>query len=170
MNIKSNMLKTYLRNYNEAKGVVVNKKRVLKHKTTKVPTYLISSLITILLLTLFTIIFTIIDKSNIFSIYFLASLIIYILYTIIRTTWSYNFKKKNNFENTIILDEEGLTDKSFYGIKITITWDKIKAFVIKKHTITVITDTSLYFFFDIIEKDQVLKAINKYSKDTLIIE
>ena len=99
-----------------------------------------------------------------------ASLIIYILYSIIRTTWSYNFKKKNNFENTIILDEEGLTDKSFYGIKITITWDKIKAFVIKKHTITVITDTSLYFFFDIKEKDQVLKAIDKYSKNTLIIE
>ena len=41
MNIKSNMLKTYLRNYNEAKGIVVNKKRVLKHKTTKVPTYFI---------------------------------------------------------------------------------------------------------------------------------
>ena len=170
MNIKSNMLKTYLRNYNEPKGILVNKKRVLKHKTTKVPTYFISSLITILLLTTFTIIFTIIDKSNIFSIYFLASLIIYILYIIIRTTWSYNFKKKNNFENTIILDEEGLTDKSFYGIKITISWDKIKAFVIKKHTITVITDTSLYFFFDIKEKDQVLKAIDKYSKNTLIIE
>ena len=170
MKIQSNMKKIYLRNYNEAKGVAVNKKTVLKKKTNKVPNYFISVILTIILLTIFTIIFKIIDTSKIFSIYFSSSLIIYILYTITRTIWSYNFKKKNNFENIIILDEEGLTDKSFYDIKITITWDKIKAFVVKKHTITVITDTSLYFFFDIKDKEQVLTAIKKYNQDTLIIE
>lgn len=170
MEIKSNMKNNYLKHYNIAKGIAVNKRIVLKNKTTKVPTYLTSALITIIILTILSVLFLIIDKSKIFSSYFKISLIIYIIYIIVRTIWSYNFKKKNNFQNTIVLNEEGLTDTSFYDIKINIKWNKIKAIVIKKSTITILTDTHLYFFFDIKEKDQVLKSIRQYSKNTPIIE
>lgn len=170
MEIKSNMKNNYLKHYNIAKGIAVNKRRVLKNKTTKVPTYLTTALITIIILTICSVLFLIIDKSKIFSSYFIISLIIYIIYIIVRTIWSYNFKKKKNFLNIITLNEEGLTDTSFYDIKINIKWNKIKAIVIKKSTITILTDIHLYFFFDINEKDQILKAINKYNKETLIIE
>lgn len=169
MKIESNMKNTYLKHYNIAKGIAVNKKQVLKNKTIKVPTYLISALITIVLLTIFLVIFCLIDKSKIITILYLTMLIVYIFYVIIRTTWSYNFKKKKNFLNEIILDEEGLTDQSFYGIKITLNWSKLKAIVIKKQTITILTDTNLYFFFDINEKEEILKAINRYNKDLTII-
>lgn len=171
MEIKSNMKKTYLRNYNEAKGIVVNKKRVLKYKTNKVPTYLTSSLITITLLSICTILFSIIDSSNIFKTIFLVLLIIYISYSIIRTIGSILLKKNQiDLINTITIDENGITDKSFFKIKINLSWDKIKAVVVKKYTVTFITDTQLYFFFDIKDKEEILKQVKKYSKETLIIE
>ena len=171
MEIKSNMKKTYLRNYNEAKGIVVNKKRVLKHKTNKVPTYLTSALITITLLSICTILFSIIDSSNIFKTIFLVILITYISYSIIRTIGSILLKKNQiDLINTITIDENGITDKSFFKIKINLSWDKIKAVVVKKYTVTFITDTQLYFFFDIKDKEEILKQVKKYSKETLIIE
>lgn len=171
MEIKSNMKKTYLRNYNEAKGIVVNKKRVLKHKTNKVPTYLTSALITITLLSICTILFSIIDSSNIFKTIFLVLLITYISYSIIRTIGSILLKKNQiDLINTITIDENGITDKSFFKIKINLSWDKIKAVVVKKYTVTFITDTQLYFFFDIKDKEEILKQVKKYSKETLIIE
>lgn len=171
MEIKSNMKKTYLRNYNEAKGIVVNKKRVLKHKTNKVPTYLTSALITITLLSICTILFSIIDSSNIFKTIFLVLLIIYISYSILRTIVSILLKKNQiDLINTTTIDENGITDKSFFKIKINLSWDKIKAVVVKKYTVTFITDTQLYFFFDIKDKEEILKQVKKYSKETLIIE
>ena len=171
MEIKSNMKKTYLRNYNEAKGIVVNKKRVLKHKTNKVPTYLTSALITITLLSICTILFSLIDSSNIFKTIFLVLLITYISYSIIRTIGSILLKKNQiDLINTITIDENGITDKSFFKIKINLSWDKIKAVVVKKYTVTFITDTQLYFFFDIKDKEEILKQVKKYSKETLIIE
>ncbi len=169
MKITSNMSNKYLKHYNISKGIALNKKRILKHNTIKVPTYLTSVLITIFLLLIFTIIFHYIDKSHIITIYFLVSLIFYITYSITRTIWSYNFKKKKDFINEIILDENGLTDQSFYNIKITLNWDKLKAIVIKKETITILTDTQLYFFFDLKEKEEILKTISKYTKDIKII-
>lgn len=171
MEIKSNMKKSYLKNYNEAKGIAVNKKRVLKYKTNKVPTYLTSALITITLLSLCTILFSIIDSPKIFKMYFLISLIIYVSYSIIRTIASIQLKRNQiDLINTIIIDENGITDSSFYKIKINISWNKIPAVVVKKHTITFITDTQLFFFFDIKNKDEILKLVKKYSKNTLIIE
>lgn len=170
MEIKTNMKKSYLRNYNEAKGIAVNKKRVLKHKTNKVPTYLSSVLITIILLLTCTILFSQIDSSNIFKNIFLTILITYTSYSIIRTIWSVNFKKKQNYLNTIVIDENGITDSSFYNIKININWNKITAIVIKKYTITFITDTNLYFFFDISKKEEILEQVKKYSKENLVIE
>lgn len=170
MEIKTNMKKSYLRNYNEAKGIAVNKKRVLKHKTNKVPTYLSSVLITIILLLTCTILFSLIDSSNIFKNIFLTILITYTSYSILRTIWSVNFKKKQNYLNTIVIDENGITDSSFYNIKININWNKITAIVIKKYTITFITDTHLYFFFDISKKEEILEQVKKYSKENLVIE
>jgi hypothetical protein len=55
-------------------------------------------------------------------------------------------------------------------IKITLSWEKIPAAVIKKHTVTFITDTQLFFFFDIKNKEEILKLVEKYSENTEIIE
>lgn len=170
MKIKSDMKKNYLKCYNEAKGVAVNKKRIIKNKTAKVPTYFQTVLITIILHIIFIIIFLLIDKSNIMATIFITLLILYILYAILRTIWSYNFKKKKEFINSIIIDEKGLTDSSFYNITINLNWSKLKAVVVKKHTITILTDTNLYFFFDIKEKEEIYKAIKKYNNNITIIE
>ena len=42
------------------------------------------------------------------------------------------------------------------------SWDKIKGFVVGKYTVTILTDTPIYFYFNISKKDEILKAIEKY--------
>ena len=49
-------------------------------------------------------------------------------------------------------------------------WDKIKAVVIKKYSVTILTDTNVYFYFDIKLKEDIIKCIKKYGSKTLIIE
>ena len=47
---------------------------------------------------------------------------------------------------------------------------KILGVVVKKNTVTILTDTGIYFFFFFEEKEAILKAIRKYHKNILIIE
>ena len=74
------------------------------------------------------------------------------------------------FSNTILIDKNGITDESYYGIKMIFNWSKIKGVVIGKRAITILTDTHIYFYFDISKKSEVIKAIEKYGNSDLIIE
>lgn len=69
-----------------------------------------------------------------------------------------------------MIDENGITDESYYGIKMILKWEKITGVVIGKHTITILTDTPVYFYFDIAKKEDVIKAIDKYGNKDLIIK
>ena len=81
----------------------------------------------------------------------------------------YQVRKKEHFTNVVKIDKNGITDESYYGIKMVFSWDKISALVVGKHTVTVLTDSPIYFYFNISEKDEVLKAIDKYEeKDKLV--
>lgn len=170
MKIKSDMKTNYLKHYNESRGIALNRKKILKTNTNKVPTAFQCFIITTLILIIPTILFFIIDKSKIVFILFLVMTTIYIIYEILRTIWSYNFKKKSNFINEITIDESGIIDSSFYGITINIKPENIKAIVIKRNTVTILTHISIYFFFNIKEKDIIINEIKKYNKDIKIIE
>ena len=81
----------------------------------------------------------------------------------------YKFRKEQGFDNTVTFSKEGMIDESFYGIKMTFKWEKVLAVVIKKYTITILTDTPAYFYFNITEKNNILKALEKYQvKDKVI--
>ena len=60
-----------------------------------------------------------------------------------------------------IIDDNGITNDSFQNIKMIFSWDKIKMMIVKKYSITILTDTSCYFFFDISKKDEIEKALFK---------
>lgn len=69
-----------------------------------------------------------------------------------------------------IIDEEGITDQSFYGIKMLFSWDKVKAIVINKHSIVVLMDVPMFLYFSLSLEEKITKALNKYDKTSLIIK
>ena len=68
------------------------------------------------------------------------------------------------------VDAEGIKDFSSDGMIVGFGWDNIKAVVIKKHTINILTDNSIYFFIDVKYKDRLLLAIERYNPNLLIID
>lgn len=95
---------------------------------------------------------------------------IYLTYTIIDIIEIYNIRKKQQFSNMILIDKDGITDESYYGIKMMFKWEKITGIVIGKHTVTVLTDTPVYFYFEISKKDDIIKAVEEYGNKNLIIK
>lgn len=88
--------------------------------------------------------------------------IIYLIITFCKVISINNFRKKHNFKNSIVIDKNGITDKSYHGIKMIFKWEKIIGVVISKYTVTILTDTPVYFYFNISKKDDVISAIEKY--------
>ena len=99
---------------------------------------------------------------------YLAS-VIYLIAMLVNILTIYRFRKKQKFNNTIIIDKNGITDESYYGIKMIFSFDKINAIVVGKYTVTILTDTPCYFYFDVKEKENIIKAIEKYNKEVRII-
>ena len=95
--------------------------------------------------------------------------IIYLIITFCNVISIYNFRKKHNFKNSIVIDKNGITDESYHGIKMIFKWEKIIGIVISKYTVTILTDTPVYFYFNISKKDDVISAIEKYGDKEKII-
>ena len=174
MKIETDISKKFFSRFDEARGIALHKKSVLKNKNPKTLSYTKGSLLIIILLFILSIVFALFCRFN-WRLFFLPCLtyliaIIYLIYVVSIIIETYNFRKKLQFKNTIIIDENGITDKSYKKIKMIFSWNKIKGIVIGKYTITVLTDTPVYFYFDISKKDDVIKAIEKYGKKNLIIK
>lgn len=171
MKIECN-INNYLKTYNEVKGVVKSKNRILKNKNSNCLnniTRIIISLICLIILITYMNLSNILFLNNTsYILAFISS--IYITFCIIYNIKIYSYRKKMNFQSTIVLNKEGLTDTSFQGIKMIFSWSKIKGIVIKKNSITILTDTTCYFYFDISCKEDILSALDKYATRDLIIE
>ena len=170
MKISTNISDNFLMYYDEARGIAIHKRKVLKNRNAKCLSYIQSKAIIFLTLLLLSLILILINGDLfICSLVFFLTAIIYFLIVFFRTISSYMFRKKQRFSNLIIIDEKGVTDESFYGITITIKWDKIKAIVVGKQTITVLTDTPVYFYFNIVNKEEIINYCLKYIDGSKII-
>lgn len=168
MEIKSNLKNNYFKIYNEARGVMINRSLVLKRKSTKCLGYLEMVMLLFILFAIMTVAVYFGVNRWLFYVLLIVDLFI-VLIPVLRTIWNYKWKKANNFKNTILIDKDGITDKSFKGIKITIGWDKVRGIVVKKYSLTIITKTSIYFYFDAKEQDIILKECLKYINRSKII-
>ncbi len=156
--------------YDEVKGIVSNKKRILKNKKIIFLNY------TQKLIFIFLIIFIL---SNLLlkinsDLYLISGLIVYLdslflLFSFIYLITLYIIRRKKNFESYIKLSEEGLIYESFYDIKMTFNWDKIIGIAYRKYAIVIFTDTPIYFFFPISKKDTLIESIKKYNRNIPII-
>lgn len=174
LKIDTSISKNYFVIFDEARGVAIHKKSVLKNRKSKTLSYTQGKIIVFVLLFLSSLLFAFFCKFNCYMVwlYFLTYLItiIYLAFAVISTIEIYSFREKRGFKNTILIDENGITDESYYGIKMMFKWEKITGVVIGKRAITVLTDTPVYFYFDISKKEDIIKAVEKYGNKDLIIE
>lgn len=174
--VKYDMSKNYFKCYNESQGMMINKKQVLKKKNKKVFGYLEQGL----LFLLYTIIISILSKllwfldaENVFSdilSVFVALLLVWIAIYYVAFLIAYIHEKKKSHKGELIIDEDGITDISEEKVKVGLPWEKIQGVVATKTTVTIITNSPVYFFVGNDEKEKLLKAIQKYQENLLIIE
>ena len=176
MRIKYDMTKNYFKYYNESPGVIANKDEIIKNPKIKVYNYIERGIINVMLILLaiiFSIINTYIIGENILSKILIAIslilLIIMLLYFLVFYI-SYSVENKRKHIGSLEVDAEGIKDYSDDGMIVGFSWNNIKAVVIKKHTINILTDNTIYFFIDIKYKERLLLAIDRYNKDLLIID
>lgn len=164
MKIETNLNNNFFKIYDESRSVAIHRKEIIKNKKANALTY---STEVLLVFTSILLISLIVKNCKII---FMTLGIIYLITNIIRFISSYKFRKKQNFKNEIIIDEKGITDlSSFKNVEILFKWAKIKAIVIKKYSVTLLMDSNIYFYFDIKEKEKIIKEVKKYKKDILII-
>lgn len=172
MKINCDISKQYFPCYDEAKGVALKKKQILKNKNAKVLSYMQQVLLKFFLIAILNFFFAILLGDSYYPCFILILILddIFVLFHFIETIKTYLIRKNQKFKNTIKLEESGLIDQSYFGIEMKFSWDKIKAVVIKKYSITILTDTPCFFYFDTSKKEKIKEIIKKYSPKTLIIE
>lgn len=174
MKIETNISKNYFLRFDEARGIAFHKKNILRNKQNQSISFIQTKGIFFILLLILSILFSYLPYYNpyLFMLPFLMFLITfaYLVSTIVELIGVYHFRKKQNFKNIILIDKNGVTDQSYYGIKMTFAWNKITGVVVGRRTVTILTDTPIYFYFDISKKDDIIKAVEKYGKRDLIIE
>jgi len=176
MRIKYDMTDNYFNCYNESQGIIVNKDDIIRNPKFKLHNYIEKGIINVLLIFVILIvsnlIFYIIGENiitkilNILSFIMLILMVLYFLMFYI----GYSVEKRRKHIGALEVDADGIKDYSDDGMVIGFSWDNIKAVVIKKHTINILTDGTIYFFIDVKYKDRLLLAIERYNKDLLIID
>lgn len=172
MKIKASVGKHFFRCFDEARGIAVQKNKVLKEKNSSSLTYSQIQIAVFVIILFVGVIFMSMGESNsngyvLGSICFLIGLG-HIAICIASVIGYYNFRKKCS-NKPMIIDEKGIVDESFYGIKMMFEWKKVKGIVVSKNTITILTDTPIYFYFDRSKHKDIIELAEKYNvQDKLI--
>lgn len=176
MKIKYDMSKNYLKCYNEALGVATHKKKIFKNHNSKTHTYtyygwlylgIVILIILINYISYITVGYGWINHiMSYLDLLILLAIIIYFILFGIRCYYSRCRLEKGTF----CFDEEGIKNDSYMGIEMLFRWNKIKYIVVKKYSITILTDTPVFFFMNIETKEELIKGIQKYKKDIEVIE
>ena len=167
MKIGSLMTKNMYKCYSEARGIAQNKRTILRKRKAKTFTFLGTSIINTLLIMVILLCFVL--YYNLSYLYLLLALAPIVLNHIYIFFYLRKIKKRRKI-NYNIFDREGIHDESFYGIKMLFTWKKVKAIVIGKYSVVVLTDTPCYFYYGIDVKDDIIEAVELYSRKNKIID
>lgn len=157
----------FLACYNEANGVANSKNMILRRKSNKTISYFGMVLITFLLMCFLAVLCLYVDFYLAILVLFMSFL--YLALTLFRFLGVLSFRQERDYKNTVKFDSKGISGEFFDGINITFSWERLKAVVIKKKTVVILTDMSIFFYFTIKEKEKILEAIDKYNKEMLVI-
>ena len=164
--------KNYFKCYDEARGVAMNKKYILKNKKLNLFTYTDYMYLIFSILFFLSIILMFSKNFNTVMLGIIITIfdILFLLYVFISTYIMYNYCRKKKLPLKVLVDKNGITNSSYYDIKMIFKWEKILGIVVKKNSITVLTDTPIYFYFDKSKETSLIKEIKKYKKDITIIK
>lgn len=176
MKIKYDMTKNYFKYYNESQGIMISKNEILKNPKSKLYSYTEKGIINLLLVILTGILSKILYYlgnngivTKVLNIIVIIALLLLLLYFTVFYIGYFIENRKKHVGN-LEIDADGIRDLSDNGMVVGFSWNNIKAIIIRKHTINIITDNSIYFFIDVTYKERLLIAIERYNKDLLIID
>jgi len=96
---------------------------------------------------------------------------LYLFGNLIRVYEGYRFRKKKNFISEMIIDERGITDlSSFDGVELLFKWSAIEGVICGKYSVVILTKKRVYFYFDIVCKDKIIKSVKKYNFEILVVD
>lgn len=179
MEIKYNCDKKFFKMINETAEIISLRKSIIQNK--KIKTY--GALQRILLYYFFGLIvyFFYISSKYIFfwpeilnDLFMISSMTINIittLYLLLFITFYLAMKKDFCTEETIIIDEWGITDLNDLGTMLGLKWNAIGLIAITKNAITILNHSGSYMIFlDIEQKEKIMEEILKFSQDVLIVD
>ena len=171
MKISFDRNKNYFKCYDEARGVAMNKEYILKTRKLNLFNYTDYMCMIFCILLCVSMSIMCIGKydAKVLGILFIALDIIFLTITVVSTYYMYICRKKSPILD-VIIDKEGITNFSFYNIKMVFNWDKIKAIVVKKNSVTILTDTPIYLYFDKSKENKVIREIKKYKPEIIILK
>lgn len=167
MKIEDNAFTNFFKCFNEAQGVATAKSLVLKKKNPKVTTYLQNVVLIFLYILLVSLYLLVFKRIFLFSLVLFADLVflfLNIFYMIERCL------STDKPRGTTTINKNGLVNNSYKKIEMHFSWDLVEAVVIKKNSITFLTKTPCFFFFDIANKKEIKELLKKYHKEDLLIE
>ncbi len=177
MKIKYDMSKNYWNAHNEAQAIVMMRKKLLRNKNARIGNIFRSGVfygIGTLIVSIFyfvckkigvdEIFLNVISDLLLFLILFLA-----LYFIIIFTTYFINYKSSTH-KGILKIEEKGLTDKNENGKVTPMPWENILLVGIGKYTITFVTNTKKVIFVNMEHKKDILKALQTYQSELLIID
>ena len=76
----------------------------------------------------------------------------------------------NSINGETSITKNGIVNNTYKNIEMHFSWDLIDAVVVKKYSVTILTNTACYFFFDISQKDKIVDLLKKYKHEDLLVE
>ncbi len=177
MEIKYDMSKNYWNCHNEAQSIVMMKRKLLKNPNKKILGLFYTSIWYMIGIVFSLTIYFVFKKigmeplflSLLLNLCFFSLTFLVLYFLILIFTYVFN-KCSSNHQGILKIDENGIQDTNDKGKVVQIKWDKIQFVAIKKYTVTFVTSTSLVFFVNIEYKKDILKALQNYQRDLLVID
>ncbi|MBR4262150.1 MAG: hypothetical protein IKQ35_02155 [Bacilli bacterium] len=172
MKIKSNLSVNFFTIYGDARGIARSKRRIIKTKSKLYLNYYLELIISFIALVVIGYYFFY-SKNQVISLFafiflvILATIYIFRIFSVVAT---YEYRYRNNFISSITVGERGIIDESFYEIKMLFKWNKIKGVIVGKHSVVILTDTPVYFYFNRRDSHKIIKAIERYHKNIMILK
>lgn len=176
MKIKYDLEKNLYNTFNEAQGIVLFKRSILRNPYRKIDTftrrgqrlfkYAVIELIIALL-------FNFIKPTwmiSTFLLYIFAFLAGSLTILAVSFLMNYLETKKNGLSGEIQFNKNGILDVKDNGLKTGLPWDMVDLIVITDTIICLFTKTSFFYYFDNTVKDEIIESVNKYTKDKKIID
>lgn len=173
MIVRTNIYNNFFACFDEARGIAMHRDSVISNHKSKCLSYMETKLFSFIIMLVLCLLLSFLGcfacSFKLLSQILYTFACLYFAVALITILRVYNYRKFQRFESSVVIDRHGITDESYYGIKMIFSWDKIKGVVVGKNTVVFLTDTPCYFYFNITELEKIVKLLTRYGQKRKII-